>query len=77
MSSKESGGGVLGMILEEFQRAFIRMKDMVEKMYYKDCPCEEDVSSVNGGDASNIFCETRWSLKITQRAHKKFELTEN
>jgi hypothetical protein len=47
MDSK-GGEEVPEMSFEELMKAFIRMKDMVEDMYFKSHPNEEEESSVKG-----------------------------
>ena len=44
------GGEVLEMSLVEWKKYFMSLKEMVEVVYYKNGPHEDEVSFVNGGD---------------------------
>jgi hypothetical protein len=46
----KGGGEVPEMSLEEWEKTFMSMKEMVEALYYKNQPHGDEVSSVKGGD---------------------------
>lgn len=46
----QGGGEVPDMSLEEWQKALMGMKEMIEALYYKDQHHEDEVSSMKGKD---------------------------
>ena len=54
MDSK-GGGEVPEMGLEEWNKSFMSMKEMMKDLYYKNQPHEDEAYSIKGGDGRDPF----------------------